>query len=76
VSFVAPPANSTSRCLFDEGLSLLNRHGVLEPVTAGGAHIVHAHRRNRFDARVDLGGADDEAGAAANPDGTDLLPID
>src|SRR6187402_187005 len=60
----------------DERLSLLNGHGMPKPVAAGGAHVVHADRRNRFDARVDLGGADDEASAAANSDRTDLLPID
>lgn len=38
-----------------------------KPVTVSRTHIVHAYRRNGLHARVNLGGADDEASAAANP---------
>src|SRR5215208_729748 len=64
------------RCLLEDVLSLLDGDGMPEPVAVGGAHVVHADCRDGFDARIDLGRADDEATAAANPDRADPLLVD
>ncbi len=53
--------------LCDRFLSLFEGSRMSKPVTAGRTHVVHAYRRNGLHARVNLGGADDEAAAAANP---------
>jgi hypothetical protein len=39
-----------------------------EPVAAGGAHVVHADRRDAFDAGIDLGRTDDEAAGRGSSD--------
>ena len=64
------------RRLCDDLLPLFERQRLLEPVTVGGAHVVHADGRDGLHARVDLGRADDEAAAAANPDRADPLLVD
>ena len=47
-----------------------------QPVAVGGAHVVHAHRGDRLDPRVNLCRADHKAAAAADPDGPDAFPVD
>src|SRR3954452_17014070 len=44
-------------------------------VPIGGAHVVHADGGDRLHARIDLGGADDEAPAAAYSDRADPVPV-
>src|SRR3954447_11086211 len=44
-------------------------------VPVGRAHVVHADGGDRLHARIDLGGADDEAPAAADPDYADPIPV-
>ena len=57
-------------------LALLDRLRLPERVAVGRAHVVHADRRDRLHARVDLGRADDEAAAAADADRADAAPVD
>jgi len=61
--------------LFEYFLSLFESHRFFERVSIGGAHVVHADCRDGLHARVDRCRADNEASAAANPDGSDPLPI-
>lgn len=61
--------------LCDRLLPLFEGHRMPQPVTVGCTHVIHADRRNSFHARVDLGGADDEAPAAANPKSANPLPV-
>ena len=48
----------------------------MEAPAVGIAHVVHAHRSYRFEARIDFGGADDEAATAANAQDADLIAVD
>src|SRR4051794_33115509 len=57
-------------------LPLLGRHGFPEPMTIRGPHVVHADGRDGLQTRVNLGGTDNEAPAAANPDGPDAALVD
>src|SRR4051794_12223187 len=65
-----------NRRLGDDLLPLFERHRLPERVAIGGTHVVHADGRDGLQPRVDLRGTDDEAPAAANPDGPDAFPID
>jgi hypothetical protein len=47
-----------------------------QAISTGSAHVAHADRRQGPDARIDLGGADDEAAACADPDGADPIRVD
>ena len=61
------------RRLLDDFFSLFKRQRMLEPIPVHRAHIIHADRRDGLHSRVDLGRADDEAPAAANPQNTDAI---
>ena len=63
-------------CLRDDLLALLDGLRMVQRVAVGRAHVVHADRRDGLHARVDLGGADDEAAAAADADHADPLAVD
>ena len=62
--------------LGEDVLPLLGGDRVSQPVAVGAAHVVHAHRGHGFDARIDLGGTDDEAPAAADPERADPFGVD
>ncbi|MNL21399.1 hypothetical protein D3C87_1426870 [compost metagenome] len=62
------------RC--DDLLALFEGLRVLEPVAVGGTHVIHADRGDGFHARVDLGGTDDKAAAATNPQHANALAVD
>ena len=47
-----------------------------ESVAAGRTHVIHADGGDGFQPRVDFGGADGKASAAANPDGPDAAAVD
>jgi hypothetical protein len=64
------------RGFFDEFLSLFQRRGVLEPIAADTAHVIHADGRDGSHSRVDLRGADDKTPAAANPKNTNPISVD
>src|SRR5690349_5761403 len=49
---------------------------MLEAVTVGRPHVIHADRGDGFQTWIDLGGADGEAATAADTDDTDTLSID
>lgn len=57
-------------------LALLDALRLAQPVARRGAHVVHRRRRDGFQPRVDLGGADDERPAAADADAADALAVD
>ncbi|MNN37064.1 hypothetical protein D3C81_1509940 [compost metagenome] len=49
---------------------------MVQRVAVGAAHVVHADGGDGLQARVDLGGADGEAAAAADADHADALAVD
>lgn len=55
---------------------VLGALGLAQPAAARGAHVVHARCGDGPDSRVDLGGADDEAAAAADAQRPDALAVD
>ena len=59
----------------DDRLALLDGLRMPQGIPVGRTHVVHADRRDRLHARVDLGGADDEAAAAADADRADAAAV-
>ncbi len=63
-------------CRLGDGFLPLFEGGRMpQPVTVGRTHVIHTDRRNRLHARVNFGGADDEAPAAANPKTANTVPV-
>lgn len=69
---LAPPLRAD---LVEDGVALVLAHRVLEAVGVRPADVVHDRGAHGPDAAVDLGGAEREPAAAADPDDADPVAV-